>query len=257
MSEQYEGEHPATGEQPEKRRQVTRFAFFKLLPEWRSLSAEERESQKSEFASVIEELQQTMMIRSYSTMGTRGDCDFLLWQASQELDTLQTAATRIFSTAMGRYLTVPISYLAMTKKSIYIEQHVHEGQDGTRLALKPTNAKYLFVYPFIKKRSWYMLPKEQRQVIMDEHIRVGTKYPRVKLNTTYSFGLDDQEFVVAFETNYPEDFLDLVMELRGSESSSYTERDVPIFTCRLGAVREVLDALGGTAAERELSFAKS
>ena len=36
--------------------------------------------------------------------------------------------------------------------------------------------------------------------MMDEHITIGHKYPSVKLNTTYSFGLDDQEFVVAFET---------------------------------------------------------
>jgi chlorite dismutase len=81
--------------------------------------------------------------------------------------------------------------------------------------------------------------------MMDEHIEIGHRYPSVKLNTTYSFGLDDQEFVVAFETDKPEDFLDLVMELRMAEASRYTERDTPIFSCIMKSLKETLDTLGG------------
>jgi nitrite reductase/ring-hydroxylating ferredoxin subunit len=103
---------------------------------------------------------------------------------------------------------------------------------------------YLFVYPFVKTRAWYALPKEERQRMMDAHIAIGRKYPTVKLNTTYSYGLDDQEFVVAFETDEPADFLDLVMELRETEASSYTERDTPIFSCLAMGLGETLDTLG-------------
>src|SRR2546423_1669724 len=105
-------------------------------------------------------------------------------------------------------------------------------------------AKHEFVYPFVKTREWYSLPVEQRQEMMDEHIRVGTKYRSVKLHTTYSFGLDDQEFVVAFETDYPSDFLDLVQELREAKASRYTLRDTPMFTCRQLPLAECLDELG-------------
>ena len=89
------------------------------------------------------------------------------------------------------------------------------------------------------------LPHEAawRQEIMDTHIRIGNKYPSVKLNTTYSFGLDDQDFVVAFETEEPKDFLDLVMELRETESSLYTERDTPIFTCIQMSMEKILGQL--------------
>ena len=66
---------------------------------------------------------------------------------------------------------------------------------------------------------------------MAEHIRVGKEYATVDINTSYSFGLDDQEFVVSFESDEPQDFLDLVMELRESQGSAYTLRDTPIFTC--------------------------
>jgi chlorite dismutase len=79
---------------------------------------------------------------------------------------------------------------------------------------------------------------------MNEHIATGHKFPTVKINTTYSFGIDDQEFVVAFETDFVGDFLDLMMTLRETEASKFTERDTPIFTCTSGSIREVLDTLG-------------
>ena len=100
------------------------------------------------------------------------------------------------------------------------------------------------MYPFVKSREWYLLHKQTRLGIMDEHIQVGKKYPTVKLNTTYSFGLDDQDFVVAFEGDHPEDFLDLVMELRETESSKYTVRDTPIITGIKGTLDDVLKTLG-------------
>src|SRR4029079_15406223 len=100
--------------------------------------------------------------------------------------------------------------------------------------VKPTGRQYLFVYPMVKKRPWYRLSYAERQAAMDEHIRVGHEFPRVKINTSYSFGLDDHEFVVAFETDYPGDFLDLVEKLRGGESRLYTEREHTIFTSAPG-----------------------
>jgi nitrite reductase/ring-hydroxylating ferredoxin subunit len=136
---------------------------------------------------------------------------------------------------------MPYSYLAMTRRSVY-----QSGEEaGRRLELHPTNSRYFFVYPFVKTREWYQLPLDERQEMMNEHIRVGRKYPSVKLNTTYSFGLDDQEFVVSFETDEPADFLDLVMELREAKTSLYTLRDTPIFTCIAVSAREALNALDG------------
>ena len=49
---------------------------------------------------------------------------------------------------------------------------------------------------------------------------------------------------MAFETDYPADFLDLVQELRETKASSYTLRDTPMFTCRQRSVMECLEALG-------------
>ena len=151
----------------------------------------------------------------------------------------------LLATGLGQYLTTPYSLLAMTKRSTYVRDHKHADQEGTRLRLTPGKFRYLFIYPFVKTRAWYRLTQAARQGMMNEHIEIGHKYPTVRLNTTYSFGLDDQEFVVAFESDKPEDFLDLVMELRGAETSNYTQRDTPIFTCIHHDLDEMLDLLGG------------
>jgi len=220
----------ASAEQAGKR-QFINFCFFKVDPAWRRLPEEERSRGKQEFIRVVEEYAGKVIVIPYTTVGIRGDCDFMLWRIGYELELFQEMMSKLLATALGKYLAVPYSYLSLTKRSIYVDHHVHEGQESKRLHIVPGKSKYIFVYPFVKTRSWYLLTKAARQGMMDEHIEIGHRYPSVKLNTTYSFGLDDQEFVVAFETDKPEDFLDLVMELRQAEASRYTERDTPIFSC--------------------------
>jgi len=234
----------ASGEQSGKRQYVN-FAFYKVDPAWRRLPEEERSRGKQEFARVVEEFSSKIIVIPYTTVGIRGDCDFMLWRIGYEVELFQEMTSKLLATGLGKYLTSPYSYLSMTKRSIYVDHHVHDGQESRRLHIVPGKSKYIFVYPFVKKREWYLLTKTARQGMMDEHIEIGHKYPSVKLNTTYSFGLDDQEFVVAFETDKPEDFLDLVMELRNAEASRYTERDTPIFTCLMKSLKEMLETLGG------------
>ena len=226
-----------------ERRQYVRFAFYRLAPEWRRLDRTDREEMRGTFAETVDAWDDRILLRTYSTLGMRSDCDFMLWQVSENLDDFQELASDVASSDLGAYLETPYSYLSMTKHSMYVSEHVHPDQEGTRLTIAPGGSRYLFVYPFVKTRAWYLLPQSERQRIMGVHIATGHKYPTVKLNTTYSFGLDDQEFVLAFETDYPADFLDLVQELRETESSSFTLRDTPIFTCVSMPMRDILDSL--------------
>jgi chlorite dismutase len=227
-------------------RQFVKYTFFKVAPAWRGLPADERAAMKQEIADILEAFAERMLLRVYSTVGTRGDCDLMLWSVSDRLEDFQELTSRLFGSQMGVYLEMPYSYLAMTRRSQYVDTHVHEGQEGTRLRVKPGDAKYLFVYPFVKTRAWYLLPLEERQAIMDVHIGIGHEFPSVRINTAYSFGLDDQEFLVAFESDSPSDFLDLVMKLRETKSSEYTLRDTPIFTCIAMTPADALDALAST-----------
>jgi chlorite dismutase len=223
-------------------RTYVKFTFFKLDPAWRRRSAAERASDKAEFLAACEDFAEDRSLRAYSTVGTRGDTDLLLLSQSPVLEDLHTFHVVIAQSGLARWATIPHSYLAMTKPSPYSEE------ESVRAEICTSERKYLFVYPFEKKREWYRLPLDERRRIMADHIAVGRRYPQITINTAYSFGLDDQEFVVSFEADEPGEFLDLVQELRSTESSAYTLRDTPIFTCVAMSVPRALDALDGTAA---------
>jgi chlorite dismutase len=234
-------------------REFVRFAFYKVAADWRRLPAETRAAHKREFVEAIRGQGERFMVYAYSLVGTRGDSDFMLWQASRSLDHFHDLAAALAQTGLGGYLTLPHSYFAMTRRSIYLNRYEEEylakyhgerNLETARIAINPQGSKYLFVYPFVKTREWYTLSHEERQRLMDEHIRVGHEWPDVKLNTTYSYGLDDQEFVVAFETDHVGRFLDLLMALRLTEASRYTLRDTPSFTCRAMGMVESLDGVG-------------
>ncbi|GDX41365.1 hypothetical protein LBMAG21_16570 [Armatimonadota bacterium] len=225
-------------------RTMVQFAFYKFDAAWRRLPQEQRERDKAELASAVEESADAMLVRSYSLVGIRGDVDLLLWNASPEIDLFQKHGSAILNTSMGRWATQPYCYLAMTKNSQYKDPTEGDAPEGRRLVIRPTGREFLFVYPFVKTREWYLLTLEERQRIMSGHIHSGHKFPSIKLNTTYSFGIDDQEFVVAFETDIPADFLDLVASLRETESSKYTLRDTPIFTCVQKSIKDALDLIG-------------
>jgi len=229
-------------------RQFVGFGFYKLDNAFlRDLDEGGRAEAATELAEVIEEAQKSYLIYPFSTLGVRGEADFLLWRISYRLEDFEELAARFRCTTLGRYLTMPHNFLSMTKTSIYVDDHVHEDQESTRNRIAVSGRKYLFVYPFVKTRPWYLLAKDERQRIMREHILLGHRYPSVKLNTTYSFGLDDQDFVVAFESDHPDDFVDLVQELRETESSLYTQRDTPILTCIKQDLRTMLAHVAGVA----------
>lgn len=225
-------------------RQFVRFAFYAVDRSFRSLEPEVRAGAKKDLAETLDAHAERMLVRTYSTVGFRGDCDLLVWAASEDADDLTALAAAINRSGMGPYLDVAHSFFSMTKPSQYVGSHRHEGQEGTRTRLTPGDARFLFVYPFWKTHEWYQLPFEERMRLMKEHFEIGHRYPNVRLNTTYAFGLDDPEFVLAFEADEPGDFLALVEELRGAEQRPYTLRDTPIFTCRRMPAAEALEQVG-------------
>lgn len=225
-------------------REFLKYTFFKVDPQWRRLEHQERSTSKHEFAGIVKEFGKENIAKSYSLVGTRGDADFMLWTIGKRLEDFQELTSKLLSSGLGKYLNTPYSYLAITRQSEYLGGHQHEGQEGISLSRPPMDSKYLFVYPFVKKREWYFLPHEERRLMMAQHFKTGHKYPSVQIHTGYSFGLDDQEFVLAFETDQPADFSELVMELRSSEASRYTALETPIFTCISMPINEILDLLG-------------
>jgi chlorite dismutase len=222
--------------------QYVNYVFFKLDPLWRRLPGDEQERGKREFLEAVEGNSGEMLLRSFSLMGLRSDADFMLWRIGYDLDAFEKLTSVLMKTGLGKYLTVTYSYFALSRRSIYVGEHT-PGFENRRYIV-PGEGNFLFVYPFVKSRAWYKLSLDERQRMMDEHMRIGRKHYPVKNNTAYCFGIDDYEFILSFEAESPEKFQDLMMELRESEASSYTELDTPIFTCRRRDLRETLEYLG-------------
>ena len=199
---------------------------------------------KEESAKEVENVLNTTKItyRSYSNVGFRDDADFMLWFMSENVDDLQKAIEKIYTTVFGKYIMPSRTYLSCTRPSAYTRNTVTATSQGFVAGDKPK--KYTIVYPFTKTREWYLLPQEQRQKIMDEHIQTSSKYPQVILNTTYSFGIHDEDFMLAFEMDDIRDFQDLIMDLRETAVSTYVKNDIPMIVCVKKDLVQLISSLG-------------
>lgn len=227
--------------------ELYRFLTLAVSAEWRRLDAGTREAHKREFSTALDQC--GVAKHAYSLVGTRGDADLLLWLVGDDARALQHAEARLAATALWTFSTRPYSYLAARRKSQYLGEHEHAGSEHGRGTAGPVGDKpYVVVYPMTKKRSWYALPLAERTRIMAAHFATGHRFPDIRIHTGYSFGIDDQEFVVAFEAPDPRRFLTLVAELRETESSSYTERETPILVGEAMSAAAALDLVDGTIA---------
>ena len=225
-------------------RDFVRYLFWYLRPEWRRRSAEERTRDLADLERRAAEPPSDLTVRTYSLVGTRAGVHGLFWMTSPRLEAFQEFESRLWGGSAGGYLDFPYAYLGMGRRSEYLGGHAHGGQEeGT---VRPVGKRYLFVYPFVKKREWYSVPFEERRRIMGEHFRIGHRFPDVQIHTGYSFGLDDPEFILAFEGDSPAEFLDLVEALRPSEASRYTALETPIFTCVAEPPRRVFELAAGS-----------
>ena len=225
--------------------QYVAYSFYRVDPAWRRLPIDERQAGKDAFADTVDELAERFdSLRCYTTTGVRPDSDFFLWKITSRYDDLGELGAALNATPLAGWLETPYSYLATTKASQYTNARKPR-------KVVPKGSPYLVVYPFVKVRPWYALSPEERQRAMDEHIRVGHEFTSIHNHTTYSFGIDDQEFMTAFECDEPADFMHLMLTLRDSEASRYTERDTPIFVGQHVDIRAALDALDGAAARVE------
>lgn len=214
------------------------FSFFKVDPKWRWLNEIGKEEAAKEFSSLIEVANTKMKVRTYSTLGLRDDAEFLLWMISDSVEKMQILTSKTYSTVLGKYLELSQMYLSASRPSIYSNKVI------PGFATDEQPMKYTIVYPFVKSREWYLLPYDDRQKMMDEHIAVGRKFPQIRLNTSYSFGIDDQDFMLAFETNDLMIFQDLIIQLRETQVSKYIVRDTPMIVCIYKGVEDIIKSLG-------------
>ncbi len=236
----------STAQSDEARRQIVTFTFFKIMPEWRRLPARERAEMRREFAFALGKWSHgdDMTILSYSSVGLRAKCDFFLWRICYSAECLQSMYAEMVRTNLAGYLTEAHSMLGMTRRSQYKIGHAHFQHAESGVIVQAGTSRYVTVFPYVKSRTWYQLPFEERQRIVREFIAVGEEFPSARMNTVYSFGIDDQDFVVILESDHLGDFVDAQMRLRETQNSAYTESVTPVFTGIRCTPEEMLERIG-------------
>ena len=200
--------------------------LLRLDPAWRRRTATERHADIDAFCAAAGRTEQRLMQHAYSTIGLRAEGDLLLWRMAESIEAVEETAADLLSAGIGQWMTPAISMIGLTRPSQYVKRPTTQEQSlftGERSA-------YLVVYPFTKSTEWYLTSAEERQEVMKGHMRIGHQYPQIRQLLAYSFGLDDQEFIVAYETDDLVAFQDLVRDLRATESRRSTVRDTPIIT---------------------------
>jgi chlorite dismutase len=214
---------------------------LRLDPAWRRRSPDERGADVDGFCAAAERAEARLMQHSYSTIGLRAEGDLLLWRMADRLEAIEESAADLLASGIGRWLTPASSMIGLTRPSQYVKRPTSQEQS----LFSGDRSRYLVVYPFTKSAEWYLTPADERQAIMRGHMKVGHAYPQVRQLLAYSFGLDDQEFIVAYETDDLVAFQDLVRELRETESRRSTVRDTPIVTGIHRPLGEILGMLAG------------
>jgi chlorite dismutase len=211
-----------------------------LDPAWRRLTDQERQDDGCRFGEAFAAAD-VEGVRSipYSSIGLEPGVDLLLWRIAPTVDVLEASAAALLRSGLGRWLTVRHSLIGRIGPSQYVRKPT--AQESPFVGER---SRYLVVYPFTKSTDWYLLSKEARQGVMNEHMRVGHEYPMVRQALAYSFGLDSQEFVVAYETDDLVAFGDLVRALRATESRRSTVSDTPILLGIHRPMDEILGLLG-------------
>jgi len=232
-----------TGKSPDRqRRQFLNYSFYRLDPVFRRLPVDEQRTAAADFIELVRKWESSddLILRTYSLVGLRADVDFMLWRIAFDPLCVQSMEAAIRRSRLGAYLSQVYSFLSLQRRSEYVNKTKGAGEG---VELLPGQGKFLFVYPFVKTRQWYRLSPHARQGMMDEHIAASAPFKGVHLNTSYSFGIDDQDVVVAFDSDYPQEFVDLVGRLRYTEASLYTERDTPMFACARASIDAILAQL--------------
>ena len=220
--------------------QFVQYLFLKVDPQWRRLNATARADGRAEFRDVVSGAAPDITTHAYSTLGLKTGAELMLWWRGADAVSVQDTLAALLGTGLGRYCEIAHSLWGLTRPSMYTKRRTTQEQAVD----EPNRLRYLIVYPFTKTIEWYLMSRDARQGMMNEHMRIGHEFHDVRQVLLYTTGLDDQEFIVAYETDHLERHQDLVIALRATEARRYTLRDTPIFTAVHRPLDEALGLLG-------------
>ncbi|MGC8867661.1 MAG: chlorite dismutase family protein [Elusimicrobiales bacterium] len=210
------------------------FTFLKMSNEFKGLELNSKIALKQEFEDAIANCQERIFLRTYAVSNLKEDCDILMWRMHNSVDFLQEICTKTFSAGVGRFMEIRYTYIGYADFNSELEEI------NTKIGVYP----YLLLHPLIKNQRWYELSDDERKKLMDERKGIIEKYPQIKETIFKSFGIDDQDMIVARESKDLEKLIDCTYELKKLKNKSYTLSDKPVFLCIGKDLRYILDTLG-------------
>jgi chlorite dismutase len=213
--------------------------MFKTANEFYQLPPDEQKKIKQEFGKFISAAREVIIV-PYATLAFKADTTFMLWCRAKDPAATQNMLRDLLRTKFARYLTVTYSYFGIVRESEY------SGRTGKPEQVMQTYEErlpYFVLYPFTKTHEWHALDAESRRSIMGQHIKIGIGHPDIRQCLLYSYGIDDQEFIVSYEMKTLEEFQDLVIQMRRTLGRKYTLLDTPTFTCIYKPLHELVEWL--------------
>ncbi len=215
------------------------YLFFNLGNEFYQLPKGEQDQLKMEFLAFLSAVDHLIIV-SYATLGLKAKTTFMLWCRAKDPGEISIMLGHLFRTKLGRYLSVEYTFFGIVRNSEYSGR---TGKPEQVMQNYPDRLPYFILYPFTKTSEWHLLDRENRSAIMGQHIKVGLGHPEIRQCLLYSYGVDDYEFIVSYETKTLEEFQDLVIEMRRTVGRKYTLVDTPTFTCIYKPLAELIGSL--------------
>ena len=213
----------------------TTFWIYKTTDNRDRADERDRAAARTAVAAAFAQAAENVELRAaYSTLGLTAGVDMILWLVADDVEAFQQIAVDIVKSPAGPMLKTSQAYLGVASMSQYDPNH------GPAFLKGISPKKYLSVYPFTKTPEWFLLPFEERRDLMAEHGKMGNEFPSILTNTVNSFGIADQEFIVALEDDDPSVLIAMVQRLRAAKVRLYTQADTPIF---LGLRKELAAVL--------------
>jgi chlorite dismutase len=198
------------------------YPCLKATPGFRELDADDA---AQEVDNLFKEWDGTVTVRGvYATTGFRADTDLLLWLLGPTPDAVQDALVALRRTEAGRRLEVSWTFTGVVKPAEFTADHAPAFARG-----EPPK-RYACVYPFVRTPEWYLLPREERAALLREHGEIGREFPDVLANTTSAFGINDWEWILAFEADELDRIVDCIRRLREAEARRFTKEEIPFVT---------------------------
>jgi hydrogen peroxide-dependent heme synthase len=215
----------------------TAFAAYRAVDTAAALPQDRRTLIASQALRALAETRGVALRGTYDTSGYRADADLLIWCAAPGPEALQEALAAFRQTDLGATLEPFWSGIGVHRDTDF-------PRNGPSAYFRGEGARrYLSLCRVSQSPDWYMLDTNTRRRLLTEYGRAVRDYPDVRTNSLNAFGLGDEEWLLAFESEQLVRIVDMLRHLRATESRRYLGHESTVITGVRRPLSEIVAAL--------------